>query len=121
MLGPWQGQLSAGTRSAAPAGPTQNATPPRVPTLPCTSPADGVVSTSDSVHGKLQQRQEEVEELGAVRVLLHKLQAVFELPRKLRAAMDREAYDVAADCYADAAPLLRKYGHKASEQASLVG
>ncbi|KAL4420694.1 hypothetical protein ABPG75_010350 [Micractinium tetrahymenae] len=73
---------------------------------------DGVVATSDEVHGKLQQRQQEVEELGAVRALMHKLQAVFDLPRKLRAAIEREAYEVAADCYADAAPLLRKYGHK---------
>lgn len=71
-----------------------------------------MVVTSDEVHGKLQQRQQEVEELGAVRALMAKLQAVFDLPRKLRAAIEREAYELAADCYADAAPLLRKYGHK---------
>lgn len=47
-----------------------------------------------------------------VRALLAKLQAVFDLPRKLRAAIDQGAFEVAADCYADAAPLLKKYGHK---------
>ena len=70
------------------------------------------MSTSDAVNGKLQHRQEQVEELSAVRLLLHKLQAVFDLPRKLRAAIDRQAYEVAVDSYADAAPLLTKYGHK---------
>ena len=40
-------------------------------------------------------------------------QAVFDLPRKLRAALERGAYEVAADAVADAAPLLKKYGHKA--------
>ena len=50
--------------------------------------------------------------LSQVRALLAKLQAVFDLPRKLRAAIDRGAFEVAADCYADAAPLLKKYGHK---------
>ena len=144
--------------------------------MPCrhftaTVAADGVVATSETVNGKLQQRQEEVEELNAVRggagnwmgggwcrgllclgyyasgcrmlpvkpaaarvhahcvetgpsgwpccamlpqvrALLAKLQAVFDLPRKLRAAIDQGAFEVAADCYADAAPLLKKYGHK---------
>ena len=47
-----------------------------------------------------------------MRVLLHKLQGVFDLPRKLRAAIERQAFEVAADAYADAAPLLKKYGHK---------
>ena len=50
--------------------------------------------------------------LGFKSLLLHKLQAVYDLPRKLRAAIDRQAYEVAADCYADALPLLKKYGHK---------
>lgn len=139
----------------------------RQPGCSCASAAaDGVVATSETVNGKLQQRQEEVEELNAVswrasacgwsaasrcrakacqwlrhgkdvpgpacccpvtssaaaashvlpavqvRALLAKLQAVFDLPRKLRAAIDQGAFEVAADCYADAAPLLKKYGHK---------
>ena len=51
-----------------------------------------------------------------VRGLLTRLQAVFDLPRKLRAAIDQGAFEEAADCYADAAPLLKKYGHKVSLQ-----
>lgn len=73
-----------------------------------------MVATSEAVNGKLQQRQEEVEQLTAVRALLARLQGVFDLPRKLRAALERGAYEVAADTYADAAPLLQKYGHKVS-------
>ncbi len=80
--------------------------------------ADGVVATSNAVNGKLERRQAEIEELNSVRVLLHKLQGVFDLPRKLRAAIERQAFEVAADAYADAAPLLKKYGHKVgSKQA----
>ena len=80
-----------------------------------------MVSTSNSVNGKLQQRQEEMEELQAVRLLLAKLQGVFDLPRKLRAAIDRQAYEVAVEGYADAAPLLKKYGHKASAREAGQG
>jgi hypothetical protein len=71
-----------------------------------------VVATSNAVNGKLERRQAEIEELNSVRALLHKLQGVFDLPRKLRAAIERQAFEVAADAYADAAPLLKKYGHK---------
>lgn len=110
-LAAWAGQQAARCRSAQPSRMRHSLLPPACPPPLCLH-SDGVVATSDDVHGKLQQRQQEVEELGAVRALMHKLQAVFDLPRKLRAAVDREAYEVAADCYADAAPLLRKYGHK---------
>jgi hypothetical protein len=64
------------------------------------------------VNSKLQLRRDQIEELSQVKNLLTKLQAVFDLPRRLRSALDREAYEVAADAYADAAPLLKKYGHK---------
>ena len=47
-----------------------------------------------------------------VRELLAKLQAVFDLPRRLRTAIDRGALELAVGYYADAAPLLRRYGHK---------
>jgi hypothetical protein len=39
-------------------------------------------------------------------------QGVFDLPKKLRAAIDRGAYDVAVESFAEVAPLLKKYGHK---------
>ena len=44
--------------------------------------------------------------------LLVKLQAVFSLPRRLQLAMEKGAVEVAVDSYADAAPLLKRYGHK---------
>ena len=58
------------------------------------------------------EEQEEMEELQAVRLLLAKLQGVFDLPRRLRAALNAQAHEVAVDAYAEAAPLLRAYGHK---------
>lgn len=61
---------------------------------------------------RLQLRRDQIEELGAVKGLLAKLQAVFDLPRRLRAALEQGALEVAADVYADAAPLLKRYGHK---------
>ncbi|GAB4820337.1 hypothetical protein N2152v2_007383 [Parachlorella kessleri] len=75
---------------------------------------DGVVERSNAVNGKLQHRQENIEELNQVRLLLHKLQGVFDLPKKLRAAIDKGAYEVAVDSYAEVSPLLKKYGHKAA-------
>jgi len=48
-----------------------------------------------------------------VRELLAKLQAVFDLPRRLHTAIARGALELAVGYYADAAPLLRRYGHKA--------
>ena len=41
-----------------------------------------------------------------------KLQGVFDLHKRLRKAIDQGAIEIAVDSYADAAPLLRKYGHK---------
>lgn len=47
-----------------------------------------------------------------VRGLLWKLQAVFDLPRRLHSAIDNGAYEIAVKSYADAEPLLKRYGHK---------
>ena len=64
------------------------------------------------MNSKLQLRRDQIEELSQVKSLLSKLQIVFDLPRRLRAALDAAAHEVAADAYADAAPLLKRYGHK---------
>lgn len=40
------------------------------------------------------------------------LQAVFDLPRRMRAALSEDALDSAVSFYAEALPLLKKYGHK---------
>ena len=42
------------------------------------------------------------------------LQVVFDLPKRLQAAIKTGALEVAVDTYAEAAPLLKKYGHKVS-------
>ncbi len=80
-----------------------------------------MVAGSNAVNGKLERRQQEIEELSAVRALLHRLQGVFDLPRRLRAAIEREAFEVAADAYADAAPLLKQYGHKVQLELQPAG
>lgn len=53
-----------------------------------------------------------MEDLSRIRGLLIKLQAVFQLPKQLRAAIDQGAVELAVEKYADVAGLLRNYGHK---------
>ena len=67
---------------------------------------------SGAVNAKLQTRRDHIEELSQVRSLLLKLQAVFELPKRLKIAIEQGALEVAVNSYADAAPLLKKYAHK---------
>lgn len=52
--------------------------------------------------------------LCAVLVLLGPMrpQAVFDLPSRMQAALDEDALDSAVSFYAEALPVLRKYGHK---------
>ncbi|PNH08814.1 Vacuolar protein sorting-associated protein 51 [Tetrabaena socialis] len=69
-----------------------------------------VAEKSLSVSNKLQQRRESMEQLYKVQQLLRKLQTVFELPRKMRAALEEDALDTAVGLYAEAQPLLHKYG-----------
>ncbi len=69
------------------------------------------------MNSKLQLRRDQIEELSQVKNLLTKLQIVFDLPRRLRAALDRGAHEIAADAYADAASLLKRYGHKVGPPA----
>ena len=40
------------------------------------------------------------------------MQVVFDLPKRLQAALKQGALEVAVDTYAEALPLLKKYGHK---------
>ena len=68
------------------------------------------------MNSKLQLRRDQIEELSQVKGLLVKLQVVFDLPRRLRAALDAGAHEVAADAYSDAAPLLKRFGHKVGQQ-----
>lgn len=83
--------------------------------------AESVAERSEAVNSKLQLRRDQIEELSQVKNLLTKLQAVFDLPRRLRTALNRGALDIAADAYADAAPLLKRYGHKVCKLAMSLG
>ena len=65
---------------------------------------------SEAVNARLGAHRDQVEQLSGVRGLISKLQAVFELPRKMRTCLDRGAVALAVRYYAAAAPLLRKYG-----------
>jgi len=47
-----------------------------------------------------------------VRGLLFKLQAIFDLPKRLHTALEQGAVEIAVDAFAEAAPLLKRYGHK---------
>jgi len=47
-----------------------------------------------------------------VRGLLFKLQAIFDLPKRLHTALEQGAVEIAVNAFADAAPLLKRYGHK---------
>jgi len=50
--------------------------------------------------------------LSQVRGLLFKLQAIFDLPKRLHTALEQGAVEIAVDAFAEAAPLLKRYGHK---------
>ena len=75
-----------------------------------------VADRNASVSSRLQQRHHEMEDLSNIRALLVKLQAVFELPQKLKIAQEQGAIEVAADKYDEVSELLRIYGHKVSWQ-----
>ena len=47
-----------------------------------------------------------------VRGLLFKLQAIFDLPKRLHTALEQGAVEIAVNAFAEAAPLLKRYGHK---------
>ena len=51
-----------------------------------------------------------------VRGLLFKLQAIFDLPKRLHTALEQGAVEIAVNAFADAAPLLKHYGHKVCRQ-----
>ncbi|KAL6774175.1 hypothetical protein ACKKBG_A24035 [Auxenochlorella protothecoides x Auxenochlorella symbiontica] len=71
-----------------------------------------VMERSADVSGRLDKRQQQIEELSDTRLLLRRLQAVYELPKKIRAALDSGKLEVAVDAHADVLPLLRAHGHK---------
>lgn len=73
---------------------------------------DSVAERSNGVNSKLQQRREHIEELNRVRSLLKKLQVVFDLPKRLRAAIKIDALEIAVEQYSAALPVLKRFGHQ---------
>lgn len=72
----------------------------------------GAVNRSETVNGTLEQHQASIMDLKDTRELLYQLQLLLDVPRKLRAAINQGAYDIAADTYADVSPVLKKHGHR---------
>ena len=75
------------------------------------------IERSDTVNSKLGAHREQIEQLSGVRNLIKKLQAVFDLPKRLRVCLDQNAVALAVKYYAAAAPLLDKYG----EEGAFIG
>lgn len=66
----------------------------------------------EAVKAKLQRRQAQVSDLNEVQALLAKLEAVFQLPQRLRVAINAKAYALAVDNYISARPVLKRAGYK---------
>ena len=70
------------------------------------------VEKAHRVDKNLSLRRDQVLALSGVRNLIAKLQNAFDVPEKMRAALDRDAPSVAANYYAAVRPLLAKHGDR---------
>jgi hypothetical protein len=77
----------------------------------------GIVGKSNQISDSLGERQEEIEQLTNARLVLHRLKAALDIPRKIKAAVRAGALDIAADAYADVLPLLKAHGDRAALKA----
>ena len=75
-----------------------------------TASVDATAAAADAVNLKLSSHREQIEQLNGVRALIKKLQAVFDLPAKLRTCADTGALALAVRYHVGARPLLAKYG-----------
>ena len=75
-----------------------------------TASVDATAAKADAVNLKLSSHREQIEQLNGVRALIKKLQAVFDLPAKLRTCAETGALALAVRYYVGAGPLLAKYG-----------
>lgn len=73
-----------------------------------------VVQQSNTINHRLRSQQLHLEEYNRMQLLLHKLKAIFQVPYKIEKAIDNGAIDIAAETYAEIAPLLRSYGDRAA-------
>lgn len=70
------------------------------------------VEKAKQVDKNLSLRRDQVLALSGVRGLIAKLQNAFDVPEKMRAAINRDAPGVAANYYAAISPLLAKHGDR---------
>ena len=70
------------------------------------------VEKAKQVDKNLSLRRDQVLALSGVRGLIAKLQNAFDVPEKMRAALNRDAPGVAANYYAAVRPLLAKHGDR---------
>lgn len=66
---------------------------------------------------KIRPHRESVDQLGEIRSVLRRLDAVFTLPSKIRIALDRGSVHVAAASYARVRPVLDSLGHQGGLRA----
>jgi len=77
-----------------------------------TTSVDATAAKAEAVNEKLGSHREQIEQLNGVRALIKKLQAVFDLPAKLRTCAETGALALAVKYYVGAKPLLAKYGEE---------
>lgn len=75
---------------------------------------EGIVKSAESVSEALAPKRESIEQLSGVTALLDRLQFLFELPNRLKAAVSIGAYDQAVAHWTRSAPLLLRYSSIAS-------
>lgn len=69
-----------------------------------------VVSQSETIDSTLNEQQEVIFQMNQSRSLLQKLTSLLRVPKTIKVAIERGAYEVAADIYLDTKPVLDKYG-----------
>ena len=75
------------------------------------------VAKSEDIDRKLNAQQDVIVRMNKARMTLQKLALLLKSPKKMKAALDRRAFDIAADVYADSRPVLEKYqGHRVMKE-----
>ena len=82
-----------------------------------TASMDAIATSSDSINAELAPSREQIERLTGIRRLVKKLQFIFELPSRLRKAIDMEAYAQAVKYYNLTERTLAAFAHLASFKA----
>lgn len=68
-----------------------------------------IVSQSETIDSKLNEQQDAIFQMNQSRLLLQKLTSLLRVPKTMKVAIERGAYEVAADIYLDTKGVLEKY------------